>query len=117
MVMVTPYEPRETSMPGAIVSVRREKIGCWSIPTQFGIASRPRDVPPEICRPDQRRPAALESCEAVRAVARGAGSGAETQPADPAAQPFGRRPEQGIRSVSGVASRRIRREVVVAHFP
>src|ERR1700723_51867 len=115
--MVAPYAPRETSMLGAIVPVRREKTGRRSIPTQLGIASRPRDVPPEICRPDQRRPAALESCEAVRAVARGAGSGPETQPADPAAQPFGRRPEQGIRRVRGVAARRIRREVVVAHFP
>src|ERR1700722_11549480 len=115
--MVTRYEPLETSMLGALVPVPREKIGRRSIPTQLGIAARLRDVPPEIYRPHQRRPAALESCEAVRAVAPGAGSGTETQPADPAAQPFGRRPEQGIRRVLGVAARRIRREVIVAHFP
>src|SRR5262249_20783828 len=116
MVTVTPHEPRETSMLGVIVTVRREEIGRRSIPTQLGIASRTRDVPPEIRRPDQRRPAALESRQAVRAVARGAGAGPETQPADPAAQPLGRRPEQGLRRVLGVAARRIRREVVVAHF-
>src|SRR5580658_4829003 len=117
MVMVTPHEPRETSMLCVIVPVRREEIGRRSIATQLGIVSRTRDVSPKIRRPDQWRPAALESRQAVRAVAGGAGSGPETQPADPAAQPLGRRPDQGIRRALGVASRQIRREVAVAHFP